>query len=212
MGDNQEEELTEGVRDEIGEIRVKVQVLANELCVLRAEAVGERAGVDDVQQLVVIVAEFLAHKVIHPGWHVAADVVRNHPLPEVAAGALVAEDEAAGIHVETLVAAVVEATVGSRTQDCGEARLILEQSTAGGQGIHRNEHLAGLCEHFPQRLFHERILQRRDSRAVEIDFTHQARVQLGRKVLPDVRNYLGSGDIIGVVPLAHEAYPGLSVP
>lgn len=125
MGDYQEEELTECVCDEIGEIRVIVQVLANELCVLRAEAVGERTGVDYVQQLVVVVAEFLADQVIHLGRHVAADIVRNQPLSEVAAGALVTEDEAAGIHVEALVAAVVEAAVGSRTKDSCESRLIL---------------------------------------------------------------------------------------
>ena len=212
MCNYQLEELTEGVGNKVREIRVEIQILVDELGILGAEAVGERFGVDYVQQLVVVVTEFLSHQFIHFGRHVAAYIIGNEALPQIASGALVAQDETAAVDVQPLVAAVVQAAVGPGAEYGGEARLVLQQGPARCKSVHGYEHLAGLGKHLAQGLFHERVLQGRHACAVEIYLTDQVGIQFGGKVLAYVGNYLGARDVVGVVALAHEAYAGLAVP
>ena len=108
MGDYPLEKLAERIGNEFRKIRVGVRVLPDELCKLGAEPVRERPGVYYVEKFVVVVPESLADKGIHMFWHVASDIVRYQAFPEIGAAAFVSEDEAAGIHVVTLVMTVIE--------------------------------------------------------------------------------------------------------
>ena len=130
MRHNPLEELPERVRHQFREIRIEVQMLADEPGVLRTEPVRERFGVDDVDEFVVRPAQFLAHQLVHAVRHVVPDVVGDHPLPEISAASFVTKDESAGIHIETLIAAIVEAGISARAQDGRKTGLPLEQSAA----------------------------------------------------------------------------------
>ena len=130
MSYNPLKEFAEGIGNQAREIRVCHEVLGYEPCVLGAETVWERLGINRVNKLFVVQHEFPLGKGVNILRHVMADEVRDEALTKIAAATFVAQDKAAGIHVEALVAAVVQAGVGAGPEDCGKARLPLEQRPA----------------------------------------------------------------------------------